>query len=98
MLLGFCLGFLTYALLCVCTEEDHIKAGALHLDRKVAIFLIANIFVVPMESLLLSHAQLHRHIYCHTDLHLAVENPFVPNDSWALFSLKITQMFQKVLP
>lgn len=38
MLLGFCLRFLTYALLHVCIEEDHIKAGALHLDRKVARF------------------------------------------------------------
>lgn len=41
MLLGFCLGFLTYALLRVCIEEDRIKAGALHLDRKVARFLMA---------------------------------------------------------
>lgn len=41
MLLGFCLGFLTNALLHVCIEEDHIKAGALHLDRKGARFLMA---------------------------------------------------------
>lgn len=38
------------------------------------------------------------HIYCPTDLHLVVESPFVPKDLWALFSLKITQLGQKVLP
>ena len=40
MLLGFCLVFLTYALLHVYVGEDHIKAGALHLDEKVARFLM----------------------------------------------------------
>lgn len=40
MLLGFCLVFLTYALLHVYVGEHHIKAGALHLDRKVARFLM----------------------------------------------------------
>lgn len=40
MLLGGFLEFLTYALLRVCIEEDHIKAGALNLDKKVAKFLM----------------------------------------------------------
>lgn len=89
MLLGFCLVFLTYALLDVYVGEGDIKAGALHLDGKMARFLMVlcchGISAIVPGSL-------------PQTLFDAPPSSSVPKESCGLFSFKITHLSQKVLP
>lgn len=88
--------FLTYALLHVCVGDDHIKAGALHLDRKVERFTVVLFFLWDLYScpqLIPTDP-----ICCPTKLRLVVESSSVPKEGCGLFGLKMTRLNQKVLP